>query len=973
MSQVLTARDGVALASSVYEDLLGTVVNDGVYGPAERDAGGGILPEAKRREITAGRTTDIRAPSLCTISGKGGWHLDPAEQAKRASYTNVTLLDHLTSVARGALVFAALDLVAALPTLDSKQLRQRLAVIAAVAFLHDLDKILERPRAADLTVADVDSAMIRFRVDRFLADAGVKLTGADMLPLIQEVEVTRGGHLRPGQAPPPRERLLDCKCVQLADRVDGLFLDTARGAAAAVEQIGRFAGLRTDTLARGWRTIRIADPHTPFLLDEILAGLSVACTEHWGFPPLIEVHHDGILLAVVPEENADTLVEHALVAAAVRLGATIRPDRNARGAIDLLDAPGSLATLRAAFEMMPPARRTAFLFCQADVMGSFAARLDGLLAPLGLAPDWGVLGQLRPIWTARSYTDDVFKPFLLDAQTLAVLLCCVDALPTLGVPNADRREIELRAALGNRMPAWLDEVPARQAQSRRMILAVAAAALAQEDGELHEALLGPDGLAVLWLDGAEDRPGLEAKIDRSNLRLSEALQHHYRALLAGRRVAPANEEAEGRCHFTDQPTPITATSIVSGRSGLYGLKVSAFSGRSGRPEPFDRVQSRTLVSPVAEAEHKLRQTVHQQSGHGKGGDVPALISSPTTAGLFGALVHSGDQELAAISLLDLLREKNGGDKPALVETELQRVRLRVARYEVVPLRLVGTDREFGQIDFADVVLRAALRLGRPIHVFRGLPRPEPAFVHFDFLPPALEMFLGGCSFRVEQLRPAAIRLGNLAAIAKTTGFGAELAMAMADPRTRFGAACDTLARIARHDDAPQAARIRAFAQQLAQEPTEMSETDSALVAYAEACARVQKVPRRDDGAGVAETCLREALDAVWAARSLGQTSRASLLAAVAGTLDRTLARRDLIAASVAREKQPLSEALVTAAEVFVDQVWLGAFAGQAPASRNRRVAFAIYAFAFERRALELFRQRPAAQERGNQTPMEATR
>jgi hypothetical protein len=971
MSQPLTTRESVALASSVYEDLLRTVVNGGVYAPAERDAGGSILPEGKRREITAGRATDIRAPFLCTISGKGGWHPVQAEKAKRASYTNVTLLDHLTSVARGALVFAALDLVTALPTLDPKQLRQRLAVIAAVAFLHDLDKILERPRAADLTVADVDGALVRFRVDRFLADAGVTLAGADMLPLIQKAEVTRGGHLRPGQAPPPRERLLDCQSVRLADRVDGIFLDTARGAAAAVEQIGGFAGLRTDTLARGWRTIRIADPHTPFLLDEILAGLSVACTEHWGFPPLVEMHHDGILLAVVPEENADTLVDHALVAAAARLGATIRPNRTERGTVDLRDAPGSLVTLRAAFEMMPPARRTAFLFCQADVMGNFAARLDGLLAPLGLAPDWGMLGQLRPMWTARSYTDDVLKPFLLDAQTLAVLLCCVDAPQTLGIPSVEQREVELRAALGDRLPAWLDEVPARQAQSRRMILAVTAAALAQEDGELHEALLGPGGQAVLWLEGTENRPGLEAKIDRSNLRLSEALQRHYRALLAGRRVAPANEAAEGRCHFTDQPTPITAA--VSGQLGLYGVKVSAFSGRSGRPEPFDRVQPRTLVSPVAEAEHRLRQTVHQQSGRGKGGDLPAFISSPTTVGLFGALVHAGDQELATASLLDLLREKNGGDKPALVETELQRVRLRVARYEVIPLRLIGKDREFGQIDFADVVLRAALRLGRPIHVFRGLPRPEPAFVHFDFLPPALEMFLGGRSFRVEQLRPTAIRLGNLAAVAKATGFGADLAMAMADPRTRFGAACDTLARIARHDDDPQAARIRAFAQQLAQEPRKMSETDAALVAYAEACARVQQVPRRDDGAGVAETCLREALDAVGAARSLGQTSRASLLAAVAGMLERTLARRNLIAAAVAREKQPLSEALVTAAEIFVDQVWLGAFAGQAPASRNRRVAFAIYAFAFERRALELFRQRPATQERENQTPMEVTR
>jgi hypothetical protein len=243
-----------------------------------------------------------------------------------------------------------------------------------------------------------------------------------------------------------------------------------------------------------------------------------------------------------------------------------------------------------------------------------------------------------------------------------------------------------------------------------------------------------------------------------------------------------------------------------------------------------------------------------------------------------------------------------------------------------------------------------------MHLFRGLPRPNRAFVHFDFLPACVETFLGGRSFRVEQLRQAIERLDGLVRIAKTTGFGPELALAIADPPTRFGAACDACAR-AEADRARggMAAgnvmdQIRFFVTSLIEQQDEliMSDTEKAIVAFGEASTRIQRAPLSRDSGRVVETCFRVALEAAEGAASLGQNSRESLVAAVAGSLSENLARRDLFARRDLREGSKLDEAIENAAALFVDQVWCGAFDGRAPASRKRRVAYAIYAWAFKR-------------------------
>jgi hypothetical protein len=960
----LSTRDTMATAKSVYQKFLERVVKQGVFSPSERRRGSGALSTRKQKEIEEGKSADGRIAHLALISGKGGWHPAPEKRQRYSEFTNVTLIDHLTSVVRGAVVFAALDLSGSGVVQDTPTLRRRLTVVAVVGLLHDMDKILGLSRTDEIVLEQVDEILDRYRLRDFLKQEKIDLTPPEILALIHEVEVSRGGYLRPGQVVPPRLHRNDCLYVRLADRLDGLFLRSAAGRSleGVLKELVNFSGMRSGVLKQGWKELRIEDPHTPFLLDTLLAALSRACEDEHGFPPLLEIHHDGVLLALVPEPGWERLVDRAIARATAPLGDRIRPNINARGKIDLLDAPGTLDNLRSAFEVMKQSECEGFLRCKIDIARARLDDIDHEFSAASFRPQWGSFstGRLVPLWAGvRRSEDEARNNFLLDAVTLTATLCCTDPdrKLRLAIPVADVRETELRHHLGDRVPVWIDTVD--DDNSRRTIIASLTAAYAQTDIDLHDAIYGPRGLAATWLEGRAGRQGLANKINPTGKRLSDAVGCHYKALLSGTYVAAQDETADGRCHFTNQPVPIDRE--IDGKTGLYGVKVSAFSGRDGRFEHFNSTRRHTLVSPIAEAEHRFRQVLFEELPRGRPGEVPVTISSPTTAGLFGALVYEGDQALRNFALTDLLREKVENDKPVFSELELHARRLRVARYEVMPTHLVGEAQDFGQLDFCSAVLRAARRLGRPMHLFRGLPRPNRAFVHFDFLPPSVEAFLGGRSFRVEQLGQVIQRIEGLVRIAKTIGFGPELALSVADPSTRFGAACDALARAGAHRADPSkskdyaADQIRFFVTNLLerQDHSLMSDIDKAVVAFGEAAARIQRAPLSSDGKNVPETCLRVALEAAEGAASLGQKSRDSLVAAVAGSLSDTLARRNLFAKRAARATARLDEVIADTAALFVDQVWRGAFDCKAPASRKRRIAYAIYAWAFRRRAYAL--------------------
>lgn len=931
---------------TLFESFLDMVVNGGVFSSEERDRTGNLNSDKVKKEIEAGRRIETRTPWLMTLSGKGGY-AEGAEFEKRAPFRNVTLLDHLVSVTRGAAVFAEIDLTEA--GIQAEDLRIRIARIIAVAFLHDADKMLDSPRKT-LTGEDIGGLLKRYRVDSFLEAAGAQTETATLLSMINAVEVTRSDMLAPGQKILRDPEKTDALYIRLADRLDGLFLDTRCDLSAISEEIDSFEGVRTKVL-KGWTALRLRSPQTPFLLDQLQAGASAASVTRAGMPPLIEVHHDGELLLVLPEDQVEAILDEAITRAGRMLQLDMSVQTNPRGGRDILDGRGCFHDLLQAVDAGYEAAKALFVHRRCLESPELVERFDHTFSEAGFCPSFSGLdsfkGQHFQPW-ALIPEDETIRDIRRKAAALAILLGCADPKEKtlkLRIPDEVAREVELAACLAGHdalPPDWISEEPHKG--SRQTLLAVWATIRALEDMLLSDALFGTDGLAVLWLEGDENRAGLVEKIADPGTRFVAAAQT-WLSSVAARCFIPGDENGmPGRCHFTNLPVGTNAR--IDGKTGIGGLKVSAFSGREGRPESHESARSQTLLSPFAAAEHKLRSL----QGKLRAVDVPAHVSSPASPGLFAALNLNRDLSDESVDLdhYDIHRQDPRKGRPVFADTQRYRKRNLFARHVAIPKTTEET------VDFVRMMLESAWRLGRPVHVFQGLPEPVPDFVYFDMLPAALRKAFGSRGLRLEQI-PENARLLRLAGDMMSDAMqnvGLETVLRFLDPDTRLGAACEAVTVIDRLPDDKRKTQggLRAALMNVIEKEFEMeSAQDDALLAFAGEMTRVQAAPARDASNAERSLGLRLALEAVEGCLRLNQASPDSMIAAIAGRIEEEFDRSARLKHRGSWKNLPFPrQAALEAAEIFVTRTWPEAFGSAIPASKNRKIAFAIYQVAFEK-------------------------
>lgn len=949
------------LTRTLFESFLENVVTPHVFSDSERGRGSGSMTDKVAKDVAAGKRIDDRIPYLMTLSGKGGYVPGEAFKA-REPYRNVNLLDHLLSVARGALIFAEIDLRASGVT---EGLAQRLAVVIATGFLHDADKMLEMSRLEELQPADISALMGRYGVEAWLKMQGVQIRPSDLLSMVNAVEMTRADLMKPGARLLSVQEKADAGYVRLADRLDGLFLDSRKGVDAMIRDLQEFGGFRSEALKTGWRKIHMRAPHTPFLLSNFQLGLSAATRSTHGMPPLIEMHHDGEFLAIIPANGSECVIDMAIRDAVRPLSLGMRVDINPKGTRDILDGAGDASDLTALLDTSPADSAKALFVHRDHLEGENFLRnqIDAMTGAFDFLPDYGGLakfaGKHYQPWSSKGPMEGERGWVRTRAAAIAIGLGCAD--PTdkglaQATPDAAGREAELIALLnrhGYEIPDWL---PSVGKLSRQTLLAIFAAGHASGDADLEDALTGPEGLLNLWLRGdGEERPGLVDKIGDPGAALSGAAKVWLRSLIDGSFTDQGEDIAEGRCHFTN--IPVTLASRIDGKSGIDGLKVSAFSGREGRPENFTSAKSQTLVSPIAQAEHRLRTLQGKGAGFDK---VPAFISSPSMMGLFASLNLRNDRDFLQINQFDLMRleEKNG--KQAWPVTDTYGQRIFFARHFSLP------EKQLEIIEQIRMMMRAALRMGRPVHVFRGLPTPQNAFFHIDAAPDVIRRAMGGNSLRIEQLRPAIEVLEMVEELCDINWIGLEVAMRFADPATRFGAACEAMVALERLADEKQKQKsgLRARLQAVTREKeTAMTHNENAIISFAQAMAAIQEAPRRDASNSVKTMGIRVALEAVEeCVNEVHQAGRDSLIAGIAGKMQLEFERAGRVNWIGRAHGNPFPvQKAMEAATTFVDQVWAHAFSGRSPASKARRIAFAIYQISFENEHRSKFDARRTAQ------------
>lgn len=915
------------LAQTVYADFFAAVVEAHVLNEREGD-----LTDNAGERVAKGTHIDNRVVRLMAISGKGGWDADPAKNARYAKNTNVSLLDHLLSVVRGAMLLYALDCLGRNPDMDEARLKRHLRVIAALAFLHDLDKMLGLPRGDELQTGQVDAALDRYGIAAFLDAAQTRLDAEQIRYLIEKVEGSQAGRHFPATLPPRELETLPAY-VGLADKLDGAWLSSEpeKGGVEGVLKRLREDQTLHGELLRQWRAVDIFDPHHPFLLDELQRWLSLHSLHLTGIPPLLELHQDGRLFVLLPEDFHSQVIDKAIASLCNGLPLQLELNISNRGMPALYNGTPDHASLQAFIDDLPARDLGRLFLVKAELQDILTSPLDETLTHVGLAPRWPkAAGALLSPYPDPAILEDNAKHILRRAAHMALLLN-LNLGTVADIPDYAERERQLLHSFTQTRPDWLDSIS--DDFSRRVITSLWVSANTEEWTDAYEKIWGEMGLLQTWLEGTAEHPGFNRFITGKGAEVTARVANRLRQLLSQQRITAACETDNGHCLFTDEPLPLDDS--IDQALGLYEVRVSAFSGRDNRTESVTTEKANTNVSAVSIAEHKLRAKAHERQG-GKPDGVPALISSPSTIGLFGGLAMASDKAMDGMSVYDLSRQdvKKGRVFSGL---EHYRGRYRIARFERVP------EKTESQVDQLRLLLQSCRRVGRPIHVFRGLPVPQRAFFHYDAMPRMLAELVGGNSLRLEQIPIALKRLETARLLLESNGLGYETLRLYAAPATRFRAIC--LACCHLRDSDTKADEL--LAEYLTHRETHtMSTEDGVLVRLGESAATIQRKPFGQASTNEEMLVFNFCLDFAIGARSVGQTDAASLINGIASELEINLVRKQKAAARQHRDDKTLREGCLAVARQFVEQTWFGVLRGRAPTQRARRILGSIYRMAF---------------------------
>ena len=934
------------LAGAVYNRLMQEVIEAHVL----HERVGHALADKQKQEIKSGKAIDTRVIHLMSISGKGGWDEDPLKRERYLKNQNVTLLDHILSVVRGAVVLYALDTVASLQeeAIDeefAKDLTATLTVAAAIAFLHDLDKMLQLPRDAELTLAQVESALQHYGIHAYLQQAGINLTAEQVRFLIEQAEDTQR-YRHTASTPPPRAyKLAVERYVKLADKLDGLWQEHSShdGLHKIIERLNKDQSLNSHLLTQ-WEALDIYDPHHPFLLDELQRRLSFACQRITGIPPLLETHQDGRLFVLLPKVQAASIKAKAIAAMLKHLPfpLTLRaPNKGTPAVFEIRNArPSYQELLDDFFYKEENLNILGKLFTVKSTLAKpLTPLLDECLTAIGLAPQWTKESQKTRQMYADPYKLSLHaREYFLQAALLALFLNLkVTAPKKVSVLDQNEREQELIALLVTPIPTWLVEI--ESGESRRVLLSLWVTALAHKKVELKAKVWGESGILAQWLEGANESTGFREYFPLDHEPIATAIELHLQQLLSKQRLHPVDESTTGRCLFTDFPT----ATLVNDNPDMYAVKASAFTGREGKPDFITAPpKGQTPISYVSVVEHKLRNSAFKYQG-GKVDGVPTLISSPVTTGLFGALILNEDKDIQSISTFQLASKDKV--KVHYKGLEAYKNRCRLARLELIPERLYDGEKKPGQVDTLQKMLNACLRIGRPIHIFRGLPTSQKAFFYFDAMPNVLKALLGFNEFRLEQIPQVLQQLQIAQTLIQTAGLGYDVLNLYAYPRTRFSAICLTWCFFrdnpSKKNDLLENKFISEFYS--IQENYFMTEIDGSLVRLGQAANRIQRKPAPPPFNSTSEEMLvfNLCMDTAIGLRAAKQNDKASLIYGIAGELETNLVRKDKH-----RQLKEIDINCISFASQFVNEVWNTVLQGKPPAQKSRRLLGSIYRMAF---------------------------
>ena len=449
--------------------------------------------------------------------------------------------------------------------------------------------------------------------------------------------------------------------------------------------------------------------------------------------PLFHAVRDETLVSLLPAASFETVARNAVDAVADSLPFESKIIISPAGVPKIGGSKASWSGLRSIVEQGVPTGASFVVCCRSRRSISRTGRRNSAIwhLPPGArsSPPTGYPPAKPSPSSDRSKGDSAEFPAVVQACLVSLAIGVEEATKNKAY-SRKAREDEIVGRLGGDLPGWLSRA---DPLTRRTAISLIATQRADSDLELK---LRISEIFAEWF--AEDAVFGDMRDKASAVR--DAVRRRLRLLATGEPVEAA--DAAQHCLITGEPID---GEPIEKKDGLYGINSSAISYRAGRAEEKFREDAETYLSPVSYAEYRLRAVRFARLSRPEG-RIALRLSSPTAGGIFSLTINSmNDQEYG---LFDMVRSDRS--KRVYRDLEAYRTRTNLGRFEIMPGHFADRATA-GRISFIRIAMEAALRYGRPVHLFSGLPHPRPEFFYCDCLDPEIRVLLGKDGFRIEEL------------------------------------------------------------------------------------------------------------------------------------------------------------------------------------------------------------------------------
>lgn len=907
------------------------------------------LSVEKQKQIAAEKCIDARVPLWVSKSAKGS-----VKFVK--THRNVSLADHAVSVMTGAVSFAAYWLVSEGCAIDDK-LERQLFMIGLVGLLHDLNKLHDDVYVlSDARVlVDVEALYDRWQLAPKLTQYGVLISAQEIFQLINCVEA---GTALAGTDNGLVDATLRQRCrtfVRLADQLDGRFYTLGKdgGVAGVLAKLAEWEKMDQGFVSclGHWHHVHIYDSAHPYLLDRLQTQLFQQCLEINGVSPLLSIHHDGALDVLIPDEDKSAVIDSALKGLKRTLlscgfkivFSTTKQPNLMEGQPDWEELTEHLVSDENTKDVL------ALLSVSAGEVSFFSDRLinDSYALRFNEKAQKTTSATVMPIFPEED--DEASTEFYQLSSLISLLLRHTSQNKKIKVISEQERLDQVEVTLRDHGYSLTVPDVLVHPLSKSTWISMQIAAYMMDDQELYDGLFS---LLNLFYKGAKPDESKTPfigiisglKEDVAKQRVSSVICR-FEALLNNKPYFPDESQLPSDsqcCLITGEPTQ----GRIEAKDELYSIKISQFSERNGRHAAIGDPKGVTMLSPTSYCEYQLRTHRHDNAK----GDMPVLICSPSTNGLFPGVRFTdetaADKEVF-LSTYDLCREDR--KNTVLYGPEIFNRRLFLARQESMPYKFVE------QLDWLERVIKSVRRTGRPFHIFRGLATPRPEILYIDCLLPQLQKLCGNKSgFRIEELSWLYNEVRFFKTIIDARGTFI-LIRAMLSTETQFGALCQAKCLLEDHVAEKESQnKVQGLGQfrsaitevnnriyQLKSE-NYMTARDNGVLQLAQLAARIQK--------GFGSTASRSEqtllfslmMDTVKTQLKYKLPMGDILKKAIIGNIEHKLSGSKYIGKSEYRDGQSLLEACDALAECFISLLWEPVLKSRLPNSQLKKQLMEIY-------------------------------